>query len=574
MGPGWAARRLVYSLKKRSGWLRRRMPCRTWDECGEYCFVNYTAPGFGTDVADQQVVADADRILGGEMCYFSRHWHKVGFPPKWSRDPFTEAVPDISSEAHWSTIPDAAATDIKITWEPGRFGFAFPLAQAYATTKDEKYAEGFWQAVEDWRQANQPQCGPNWMCGQEVAVRMIAWLFSVDRMRNAEATTGERLVMLAHMIGVSAERIRGNISYALSQKNNHGISEATGLFAAGVVLGNNEWLRRGKSLLETQALELICEDGSFSQHSVNYHRVMLDNYRWAFALAASNGVGFREVTKSRVAAANRWLAALTDESTGHASNLGHNDGAHVLPLGTGGYRDYRGALSGTKVRRLAAPCMFGDGGYAVIPHDRGSAIFRCPERFEHRPSQCDLLHVDVWHDGVNVLRDAGTYSYNCEKRWLEYFPSVAAHNTIQFDDHDQMPKPSRFLYGRWPSPDVTNGLDAETPFVEAGFTDWKGCRHNRRLEATADGYRVTDRISGFKEKAVLRWRLEPGLDWQLDGNEVRADRLCVHIEAEEDAAPELSTGYESRYYMEKTELPVLEVELHRSHTVTTEVSFL
>ena len=31
-----------------------------------------------------------------------------------------------------------------------------------------------------------------------------------------------------------------------------------------------------------------------------------------------------------------------------------------------------------------------------------------------RPSQADALHLDLWHRGVNLLRDAGTFSYNAE----------------------------------------------------------------------------------------------------------------------------------------------------------------
>jgi len=39
------------------------------------------------------------------------------------------------------------------------------------------------------------------------------------------------------------------------------------------------------------------------------------------------------------------------------------------------------------------------------------ALLRYP-RFRFRPSHADVLHVDLWVDAVNVLRDGGTFSYH------------------------------------------------------------------------------------------------------------------------------------------------------------------
>jgi len=55
-----------------------------------------------------------------------------------------------------------------VIWEPSRFGFAYALVRAYWRSGDERYAELFWQLVEDWRANNTPQLGPNWKCGQEM----------------------------------------------------------------------------------------------------------------------------------------------------------------------------------------------------------------------------------------------------------------------------------------------------------------------------------------------------------------------------------------------------------------------
>ena len=67
-------------------------------------------------------------------------------------------------------------------------------------------------------------------------------------------------------------------------------------------------------------------------------------------------------------------------------------------------------------------------------------------RFRFRPSQADAMHVDLWVKDQNLLSDAGTYSYNTDARWLKYFPGTQSHNTVQFDDRDQMPRLGRFLF--------------------------------------------------------------------------------------------------------------------------------
>ncbi len=36
------------------------------------------------------------------------------------------------------------------------------------------------------------------------------------------------------------------------------------------------------------------------------------------------------------------------------------------------------------------------------------------QNFKTRPAQMDQLHVDLWHKGINVLCDSGTYSYATE----------------------------------------------------------------------------------------------------------------------------------------------------------------
>lgn len=105
-------------------------------------------------------------------------------------------------------------------------------------TGDERYPDAFWRLVEDWAVHNPPQLGPNWKCGQEAAFRLMAWCFGLYGFSQSPHTSPERVSQLGCMVAITAERIEGNIAYALSQNNNHGISEAAGLFTAGILFPN------------------------------------------------------------------------------------------------------------------------------------------------------------------------------------------------------------------------------------------------------------------------------------------------------------------------------------------------
>ncbi|MCH2557967.1 MAG: heparinase II/III-family protein [Alcanivorax sp.] len=208
------------------------------------------------------------------------------------------------------------------------------------------------------------------------------------------------------------------------------------------------------------------------------------------------------------------------------------------------------------------------------------ALLRYP-RFRFRPAQSDLLHLDLWLHGENLLRDAGTYSYNPPADdgpdWNRYFPGVAAHNTVQFDDRDQMPRLGRFLFGAWPSAKAVAGPDdigSGGVAMAAGYHDWQGAEHHRQVRVAPNRLTVVDRVAGFRARAVLRWRLPPGeWRWRDDHTLVCGPRTLTVSATVPIRERRLVEGWESRYYSRKSPLPVLEIEIGEAGTLTTEWAF-
>lgn len=520
-------------------------------------------------------------------------------PPNWFSNPFSDMpLPDAALD--WWRIPDFGAGDIKGLWELSRFDWVVAWATV-AAQGDAEALERLNLWIADWAKSNPPYKGPNWKCGQEASIRVIhlitaAWVLGQDY--NAEQG-------IVDLITAHIQRIAPTMSYAIGQQNNHGTSEAAALFIGGSFLIGHDpraekWARKGRHWLQERAQSLIEPDGSFSQYSVTYHRVMLDTYSLVEAWRQHRELPpFSTTMRERLSAATDWLRSMTNARTGDAPNIGANDGARLIQLTDSDYRDFRPSVQlaaalfqdvnvfgegqwniplrwlGVKDGQHAA-CIqsksFNNGGCHVLRNDNALAVLRYP-RFRFRPSQADALHVDLWHNGTNLLRDAGTYSYNA--KGAEWFASSSAHNTIVFDGRDQMPRISRFLFGQWLQAEAVENVRVEDHKISAAaaYTDAKGAHHKREVTLTPDGFVCRDQISGTFEEAILRWRLAPG-NWSLNEHTLKHRRYTISIEANDKALhPTLGVSTESRYYQKQSEVPVASVCVREPTTIITKATF-
>lgn len=530
---------------------------------------------------------------------FGFHHLPVGNdPPRWTIDPLAQRKghgcdPPPETLPAWWRIPDFGGGDIKRVWELSRFDWALAFAQQARAGNVQAFARlERWTA--DWTRANPPFRGPNWKCAQETSIRLMRLALA------ALLLDGEGRISpaLQALVAAHLARIEPTLSYARAQDNNHATSEAAALFIAGawfVIAGierGKRWEERGRRLLEAQVARLFAGDGSFSQYSLNYHRLALDTLSLAEVWRRRAGLAsFTDNFARRALAAGEWLRTMVDPSSGDAPNLGANDGANLLPLTDARYRDHRpsvqlasalfdGAaaypagpwdaqlawLGLSPPTRRAAPlpsrAVFDDGGYAVLRHGPAMAVLRYP-RFRFRPSQADALHVDLWLAGANVLRDGGSYSYNTDACWIDYFGGVRSHNTVEFDDAPQMPRLSRFLLGDWLEAQVR---DLTAGGFVAGYRHRAGWTHRREVQL-GEGMRVIDTISGGFATARLRWRLAPGA-WRVAGDGVTNGHHRLTIAADMPLASlALNRGWESRHYLSRTEIPVLEVVVKQPGTI-------
>lgn len=482
----------------------------------------------------------ADDLISGNLEWFSKHRHNVGNPPDWFRNPFNGL--SLSTEGlHWTKIGDFQLNvgDIKVIWEPSRFDWLIDLSRAYRVFGDERYLKTLNVWLIDWLVKNPENIGVNWKCGQECSIRVMKLITTLHLLDQFDSPTPAVIeVLRAHI-----NRINGNINYAQVQCNNHWTSEAAALFIGAAYLykctNDNKYARlsqRGYSLFEKAILTLTGANGTFSQESVTYHRVVADTVSWVlWGRGLLKLTDFDNAVYSRFRAILEWQFSLTISENGNMPNIGANDGAMFENLHCNDYRDFRPstqllnwALNRTRVYDKALlldePVFWRygevpseatsilpkpvsrvfDGSFLLMEAERVKVVVKLPNARWRQKN--NVFHIDFWLDGIDVLRGAGSYSYNSQLS--EEFKSIRSSNSIQFDNAEPMPKLSRFLNGEWiKTIDSDLQEDADGSIKWSGsYKDYKGNWHKRSISLESNRLLIVDEIKSTK-KALAYWHL-------------------------------------------------------------------
>jgi len=494
----------------------------------------------------EKLIIEADRIMSGEFTWFSHHRFYLGEIPNWFCNPFSQQISK-NSKKHWTKIGDFSSGigDIKIVWELSRFDWLLVLARANKVTNEQKYLDRLNVLLADWCKNNPLNQGPNWMCGQEASFRLMK-IITTASLLEAEQDDKENLFQLvAHHV----DRINANITYGVVQDNNHGTSEAAGLYIGAAWLFNqgyqihkyNKLRLKGRRILEDRILHLIQTDGTFSQRSTNYHRVVIDTMSFVLAMMKSvSETPFDQNILQRLVKLGEWQFKMTLGTNGQVPNFGSNDGAMIETLHSLDYRDVRGStqlffisLLGKRVysERAFDEASFWRHGNGInnlpsieieirnseildqqilLMRNGGAVLFLKLPEATFRPGN-DAFHLDLWINGKNVLRDSGTYSYNAGEI-TEQFKSVQSHNTVQFGDHEQMPKISRFLYGKWLKLEsISSSKSSKNTFTwEGTYIDYKKNLHTRSIELKNNSLSLEDTVH-TTERAKAHFHIAPDM---------------------------------------------------------------
>ena len=492
--------------------------------------------------SESEVRLGGDEVRGGKLRLFGGEPRSVGWPPNW------RGSANGATHAHWSDVDLEAEEDIRLTWEPARFGFVYPLARAYRLTRDPVYFDAFWQGFHSWRESWPANAGPHWVSGQEVALRALAlttaWYAFGSELEGRPEAAGE----VAAAIGLHATRIPPTMSYARAQGNNHLLSEAVALYTIGLLFPEfkaaRRWAHVGRKAFVEGLAQQVYKDGGYIQHSTRYHRLVVDLCLWTSRLAAIHGQPLPSKALERCGRLTDCLLAQVDPETGLASHLGHDDGTVFFPYTFSSGQDYRFSLQaaslwfrstaayspgpwdesaawlGLEPKEARAPLRalresFPSAGIHMMRGGRSRAQVRCAY-FQSRPAHSDQLHVETWFDGSSIVGDPGTYRYRAVPPWDNSLASSHVHNGPTIDGEEPMERAGRFLWlrwaqgrviGRWVSPEG----DFEAVLCEHFGYRRMGIRVRRAvIRAGDDGWLISDEVEGSGRRSIsTRWLLPP-----------------------------------------------------------------
>ena len=533
---------LRYQIGLRSGSYRHATPFDQPTFTGRPGLPPYTRFPVISELEYKFLLIEANFIFGRKACLFGL-----------AATPFDLEAG--KSDEHWTVLEKIPPEeDLKYIWEPGRFGWAITLSRAFVFSEADQCAQYFWKNTLHFLAAHPPNRGRQWQSAQEVAIRLMALVFCDRVLATAPSSTPENRTRLWQAVADHAERILPTLVYARAQNNNHLLSEAAGLFTAGCYLSDHPhakiWLETGWHWLNWGFQHQIDEFGTYIQHSVNYHRMMLQLALFTdFIRREAGELTWPASTLDRLGAATRWLWALTDPDTGHVPNLGANDGAYIFPLTQYPFCDFRpvvdaaakaflrqdiygqknlaemadwfnlSAPESTQEKTPQAPDML------RIDQEQGRAFIHVTH-FTDRPSHVDQLHGDLWWRGINIASDPGTYLYNAPPPWENALSGTQVHNTLTLDGQAQMQRAGRFLWLDWAQADVlAHEIDEQgrLKWVKAEHDGYGklGVRHQRTLSAAENGWVITDEVlpySGYeKDRHAVRlsWLL-PDWEWKSE----------------------------------------------------------
>jgi Heparinase II/III-like protein/Heparinase II/III N-terminus len=576
MGWGYVRFRGVHEVQRKLGILKRRFPVapaykdyltlQHW-RANKKRFFFQTKDALSFPSRPEAALKERiDNLRAGNFLMFNSDWVALGNDYDWVTNPDNGYRYD--KNKHWTEVTDYSkvAGDIKYVWEKSRFSYLYDIIRYDYHFKEDCAAWALGDIV-SWIENNPINCGPNYRCSQEIALRLFNWIFALYYYSDSATLTPEVFGVIQHSIYWQLHHIYHNIQFSRkSVRNNHAISETLALYLVSMLFPQlpnaSEWRKQGKAWLEEEIAYQVYADGTYLQFSMNYHRVVVQLITWAIVLAENNGEKLAPVVYDRAKKSLQFLRTCMVEENGMLPNYGANDGALFFKLNDALFRDYRPQLQALAAvlgmnaaiptqedalwyginktpRGDAAPAMgihdFPIGGYYVIREPDTLTFIRCGNH-KDRPSQADNLHMDVWYKGQNILLDAGSYKYNTDNATIRYFSGTASHNTVMLDDVDQMLKGGRFIWYYWSSGSASlttsaasltaNALHHPVPSPPLTLTSPIKTAEKYIFSGTTHVYRfVANNI--FHKRTVIKYKNMP--IWEIvDSVEGKPEQMTMH----------------------------------------------
>ena len=484
----------------------------------------------------ERTVEEARAVCRGELAFFGRTFSwPGGFA--WHDDPVSGRPWPKSFHSKVDIFSgNAACGDVKFVWEVNRFQFLPTLGKAYCLTGDEDFARRAVELIADWDQANPYKVGVNWASMLELAVRSLAWLWTMSLIDGSRAFDASAQKTVTRSLLLHGQQMAEHLSTYFSPYN-HLVGEATALHAIGTVLGDlpvaARWRDLGLEIMWSEVGKQFHADGGTVEQAFGYHHFTLGFYLQSWLLAARNGQACPAPVRERLVAAAEFSGHVT-RPDGLVPMVGDADEGKALALEQAHPWDFRpyqaiaAAMFDLPSLRAAAGPFPPDvawlvgaeawrawdeastgrvpeaGASTLLPHS-GYVVMRAPDASGHATlfdvgdiahgvpendevsaahGHADLLALEVSAHGAARLVDPGFFTYNGPVEWHRHFREAAAHNTLVVDGGSHGRYRGRLKWSNGSSARLTQWATSAGADCAAGehdaFRD-AGVRHRRAV---------------------------------------------------------------------------------------------
>lgn len=521
-----------------------------------------------------EIILIANKAVKGIITGFSSIDLDYGNPINWHYNPLTRS--ESKKDVKWYKVPDFDKDrgDIKVIWEASRLTHFFYLTRAYLITGDVKYYNAFSNQLNHWLESNPYPYGANYKCGQECTLRMINTLMAYSIFKKCGIVTNSDKENVEKLVEVCYKKVLSNFFYAHKCiQNNHTFTEISGLIVGSWCCGDTNGVKKAYELLDKEIIKQFEPDGGFTQFSFNYHRFTLQIIECVFKMSEKTNVHINE--KERIKNSVNLLYQVQNDD-GDLPNYGSNDGALIFPVTSCSYRDFRPVLNtvyalieGKRLYKKGdydeellwfkhdtelpienldrKTSAFIDSGFYSYRHNDGF-LMTCIQNYKSRPAHMDQLHLDLWHRGINILCDSGTYSYASELG--KKLSSTIGHNTVKVNGTEQMNKIGAFLVTDWTK--RQNILFHSNKF-SGTMVSKNGYQHTRNIQKNNYGYSINDEVIGKGDYCEFRFHTPCEVKIVSDGFELYHDsQIICHIKCNADL--KIENSFRSLYYLKKEEI--------------------
>lgn len=426
--------------------------------------------------------------------------------------------------------------DSEFTFQMNRHRYWISLGQAYALTKDEKYAQCFVNQMMDWRSSQRwtkENETTTWRT-LEAGLRIDYWIRAMALCAYSNAITQKVIECFVDGLEEHCKRLRENTRSGFSKKSNWGVMEYTGLYAASFILNNEQDREKAEKYLKQALHTQIMDDGMQWEASPMYHNEVLMSYLEVLRISRIwNHTLFSEKDMELIRKA-AYATMFLQTPQHHQPMVGDSDDTDVRdiltqaalllknPLLKGAsfeHLDYEsiwayGIKAEEEFQTIETKCFCEN---VVEMPSSGQIIWRSQFDenatwlyFKNGPlggghGHQDKLSVSLWFSGEEILVDRGRYTYKdcAERYWLK---SSAAHNVPLLGENEYAESADSWIY-RTLIGTLPNRIYDKKPYfmVEGSHSGYMGqgvLVRRRVIVVSEDVVVINDQWDGNLQEAI------------------------------------------------------------------------